>query len=34
MLKECDTVVNVGDPDREGQLLIDEILIFLNTEET
>lgn len=29
MLKECDTVVNVGDPDREGQLLIDEILIFL-----
>lgn len=28
MLKECDTVVNVGDPDREGLLLIDEILIF------
>ena len=29
MLKKCDTVVNVGDPDREGQLLIDEILIYL-----
>ena len=29
LLEKCDTVVNVGDPDREGQLLIDEMLIFL-----
>ena len=26
LLKEVDEVVNVGDPDREGQLLIDEVL--------
>lgn len=26
LLKQADTVVNAGDPDREGQLLIDEIL--------
>ena len=26
LLKSADTVVNAGDPDREGQLLIDEIL--------
>ena len=26
LLKEADEVVNVGDPDREGQLLVDEVL--------
>ncbi len=26
LLKKCDQVVNCGDPDREGQLLIDEVL--------
>ena len=26
LLKRCDQVVNCGDPDREGQLLVDEIL--------
>lgn len=26
LLKEVDEVVNVGDPDREGQLLVDEVL--------
>ena len=26
LLKQADTVVNAGDPDREGQLLVDEIL--------
>ncbi|AWP24523.1 DNA topoisomerase III [Acidiferrobacter sp. SPIII_3] len=26
LLKDADTVVNAGDPDREGQLLVDEIL--------
>lgn len=29
LLKEADTVVNAGDPDREGQLLVDEILEYL-----
>lgn len=26
LLKEADSVVNAGDPDREGQLLVDEVL--------
>ena len=30
LIKEADEVVNAGDPDREGQLLIDEILIHCN----
>ncbi len=30
LLPKYDTVVNVGDPDREGQLLIDEILYFFH----
>lgn len=30
LMKECDVVVNGGDEGREGQLLIDELLIFLN----
>lgn len=29
LLKEADSVVHAGDPDREGQLLIDEILLYL-----
>ena len=29
LLKKADVVVNAGDPDREGQLLIDEILDYL-----
>ncbi len=29
LLKECKTVVNAGDPDREGQLLVDEVLEYL-----
>ena len=28
LLKKCDVAVNCGDPDREGQLLVDEILEF------
>ena len=28
ILKKADVVVNAGDPDREGQLLIDEILVY------
>lgn len=30
LLKQADVVVNAGDADREGQLLIDEVLDFLN----
>lgn len=29
LIKEADTIVNAGDPDREGQLLIDEILDYV-----
>lgn len=29
-LKECSTVIHCGDPDEEGQLLIDEILDYYN----
>lgn len=29
LLRETDTVVNAGDPEREGQLLVDELLIEL-----
>ena len=28
LLGKCDSIVNCGDPDREGQLLVDEILEF------
>jgi len=28
LLKKADTVVNAGDPDREGQLLVDEVLAY------
>ncbi len=30
LLKEAAEVVNAGDADREGQLLVDEVLLFLN----
>lgn len=30
LLKDADVVVHAGDPDREGQLLIDEILDYCN----
>ena len=30
LLKTADEVVNAGDADREGQLLVDEVLLFLN----
>ena len=30
LLSETETVVHAGDPDREGQLLVDEILHYLN----
>jgi len=33
LLKECDEVINAGDPDREGQLLIDETLEHLKNKK-
>jgi len=33
LLKKCSEVVNAGDPGREGQLIIDELLFFLNNRK-
>ncbi|MCK3656397.1 DNA topoisomerase III [Pasteurellaceae bacterium Macca] len=30
LVKQADTLVNAGDPDREGQLLVDEVFGYLN----
>ncbi|WP_413284813.1 DNA topoisomerase III [Vibrio sp. MA40-2] len=29
LLKECDQIIHAGDPDREGQLLVDEVIDYL-----
>ena len=29
LIGEADTIVNAGDPDREGQLLVDEVLYYV-----
>lgn len=33
LLSEVDQVVNVGDPDREGQLLVDEVIEYYNCKK-
>jgi DNA topoisomerase-3 len=33
LLKKYSTIINAGDPDREGQLLIDEILEYFNNKK-
>lgn len=33
LIQEADTIVNAGDPDREGQLLIDEILDYVGNKK-
>lgn len=33
LIDEADTIVNAGDPDREGQLLIDEILDYVGNKK-
>lgn len=33
LLKKADLVVNAGDPDREGQLLVDEVLLYLGNRK-
>lgn len=30
LIKQADILVNAGDPDREGQLLVDEVFGYLN----
>ncbi len=30
LIKKADILVNAGDPDREGQLLVDEVFGYLN----
>jgi len=34
LLKEANQIVHAGDPDREGQLLVDEVLSHLNVSKT
>ncbi|MCF1439949.1 MAG: DNA topoisomerase, partial [Shewanella sp.] len=34
LVKQADTLVHAGDPDREGQLLVDEVLAFLKVSQT
>ena len=34
LLKTADTIVHAGDPDREGQLLVDEVLDYLKLSAT
>ena len=34
LIKQADCVVNAGDPDREGQLLVDEVIDFLGYPKT
>ena len=33
LLKDCDEVIHAGDPGREGQLIVDELLQFLNNKK-
>lgn len=33
LTKEVDVIVNAGDPDREGQLLVDEVLEFISNKK-
>lgn len=33
LLKKASSIVNVGDPDREGQLLVDELLIYCKADK-
>lgn len=33
LIAKADTIVNAGDPDREGQLLIDEVLLYVGNQK-
>lgn len=34
LVKQCDQIVHAGDPDREGQLLVDEVIDYLKVTAT
>ena len=34
LVKQADEIIHAGDPDREGQLLVDEVIDFLNVSKT
>ncbi|WP_025822161.1 DNA topoisomerase III [Shewanella marina] len=34
LIKQAKTIVNAGDPDREGQLLVDEVISYLGASKT
>ncbi|WNC73067.1 DNA topoisomerase III [Thalassotalea psychrophila] len=34
LVKRCDAIVHAGDPDREGQLLVDEVIDYLKVSKT
>lgn len=34
LVKQCDNIVHAGDPDREGQLLVDEVIDYLKVSKT
>lgn len=34
LIKQADTLVHAGDPDREGQLLVDELIHFIDTKNS
>ncbi|MFD2167587.1 DNA topoisomerase III [Thalassotalea euphylliae] len=34
LVKQADTIIHAGDPDREGQLLVDEVLDYLKLSKT
>lgn len=34
LITQCDSIVNAGDPDREGQLLVDELLEEVNNKKS
>lgn len=33
LIKQCSSIVHAGDPDREGQLLVDEVIDYLNVDQ-
>lgn len=34
LVKQADTLIHAGDPDREGQLLVDEVIDYFNVSAT
>ena len=34
LIKKADTIIHAGDPDREGQLLVDEVIDYVKVTDT